>query len=71
MPGQAASIENFTIDADAIVANPQRKVEISISNLCFYILRPCVTKGIAQRLTGETVDFVAENRVKVLRLAFY
>jgi len=71
MSGQAASIENFRIDPDAIIANAQRKVQVSIGNFCFYILRLRVTERVAQGLAGEAIDLVADNGIKVFCLTFY
>ena len=56
MSGQAASIENFGIDPDAIIANAQREVQLSIGNFYFYILRLRVTERVAQGLAGEAIE---------------
>jgi hypothetical protein len=71
MSGPAASIEDFRIDADAIIPDAQHKSQLPIGYFCFYILRLSVAERIAQCLTGEAVDFIAENWIKVLCFAFY
>jgi hypothetical protein len=71
MSGAAASVEDPRIDADAIVANAQGKVQFSKGNFCFYILRLRVTERIAQGLTGKAVDLVAENGIQGSCLTFY
>ena len=69
--GAPASIQNRRINALAVVPDPQAKLPLVVADFHFDPLRVCVAERIAQRLAGNPVDFVAQERREIARHALH
>ena len=71
MPGAPLFLKNLRVDALPVIPDPQAKLPFVIVDFHFDLPRLSVPRGIAQRLAGNPVDFVADDRMQVPRRAFY
>jgi hypothetical protein len=71
MTGAPVSNKNFGVNAFSVVPDPQPELRFVIPKFHFYLARLCVPEGITQRLAGNSVDFVPEDRMQVPWRAFH
>ena len=62
--------QNRWINAFAIVPHTQPELLIVISNFNLDLPSLGMVKRVPQRLSGDPVDFVAQDRMQIARLAF-
>src|SRR5262249_9170261 len=67
---RASAAQVFRLDALAVVADPQPKLAGAIGDLRLDAFRLRVPEGIAERLAGNAMDVLADNRVQVARRTF-
>src|SRR5262249_9393201 len=65
----ALVFENLRIDSLAVVAHAHLQLRVVVPNFDFDVTRVRVAKRIAQRLAGDAVDVVAEDRMQRPRRA--
>ena len=70
VPGTSLCGQEVWVDSLAIIANPQSKLMLIITELHFNLLRLGMSECIAQRLTCDAVDLVTHDRVQIPRCAF-
>jgi hypothetical protein len=63
------AVQNRRIYALSVVAHAQSKLVMVIPDFNFYLLRLGVMEGVAERFGSDLVDFVAEDRMEIPRLA--
>jgi hypothetical protein len=61
--------ENRRIHALSVVAHAQSELVMVIADFSFDLLCLGVMKGVAERFSGDFVDFVTEDGMEVSRLA--
>jgi len=62
VPGPRAFRHNLLIDAFSIVANPQAKLPIVVSDFRFNAARLRVTEGISEHFKPDSENLVLKNR---------
>ena len=71
MTSLAAGFEHLGINAAPVVANAQAKLARIIDDFHFDPPGQRVPEGIAERLAGNPVDFVPDQRWKISRFSFH
>src|SRR5271165_4104998 len=61
----AALSRDFRINAASVITDTQAQQLFAIRDFRFYMARLRVVESVAHGLTGDAVDFVAEDRMQV------
>src|SRR6266478_4399231 len=63
-------IGNLRIKPTPVVSNMQKKLGITVGNLRFNLLRSGMTEGVSQRLSRNSIDFVAQHGIQLSLFPF-
>src|SRR4029077_11289430 len=63
-------IGNLRINPTPVVSNMQKKLGITVGNLCFDLLRPGMEERVSQRLAGNAIDFVPQHGIQLSLFPF-
>src|SRR5215470_434198 len=66
--GSPALIENAWINTRSVIADAQKKLRIPVGQLRFYLAGLSVVECVAQCLTRDAVNLVAQNGIKIAPL---
>src|SRR5215467_6013841 len=67
--GSPALIENAWINTRSVIADAQKKLRIPVGQLRFYLAGLSVVECVAQCLTRDAVNLVAQNGIEIAPLA--
>src|SRR5258708_634056 len=63
-------VGNLSINPIPVVSNMQKKLEISVGNLRFNLLRSGMAERVSQRLARNSIDFVAQHGIQLSLFPF-